>query len=308
VAIKEHALRERTADAVLARAAPWLEKNRDDQLFAFLHFYDVHGPYDAPTNSELGPPPTNGTPLTLPGYWPESDKHITDPVWLEKAYDKEIELVDVELGRVMDALGPRLDNTVFIVTADHGESLTEHGYLFDHGDDLYDASLRVPLLIRYPKGVKAGQRIDCQVGGVDVAATVLDLVGVDDHLPRDGRSRKAWLEGQPCDENAPVVSSTTYGRFVAVPPVAHSLRKPDEKVIVYDDKPVELFDLTADAGETQNLAPSGRSRDAEGAFRALLSTGGAVQGASMDAATCEALKGLGYIEGDAPCGPIGATP
>lgn len=302
-AIKEHALRERPAHQVLDRALPFLRAHAGEQYFAFIHFYDVHGPYDAPGNADLGPPPTDGPALDLPGYWPAEARRVTDPEWLKKAYDKEVELVDDAVAQILEAIGPHLDDTIVVVTADHGESFTEHDYLFDHGDNLYDPSLRIPALYRYPKGVRAGTRIDCQVAGMDLTPTVLALVGVDDGLKRDGHSHAAWLGGEPCDANHPVVASTTYGRFVATPPVAHALRTPVEKVILYDDKPMELFDLAVDPAESTNLAPSGRSRDAEAAFRGLLSTGGAIEGATMDAETCEALKALGYIDGDTPCGP-----
>lgn len=302
VAVKEHALRERSADRVLAHALPWLERHKDEQFFAFIHFYDVHGPYDAPTNGTLGAAPTDGPAMELPPYWPADQRRITSAEYLERAYDEEVKYVDDAVGRIVATLGPVLDDTILVVTADHGESFTEHAPFFDHGDNLYDPSLRIPSIWRFPKAIPAGTRIDCQVAGSDLTPTVLDLLGITDGQTRDAHSRKAWLAGAPCDGAQPVVSSTTYGRFVAVPPVAHALRLPSEKVIVYDDKETELFDLPTDPGEEHNLAPSGRSRDAEAAFRALLSTGGAAHAQDLDPQTCEMLKQLGYIDGDAPCG------
>ena len=159
VAIKEHALRERPAAQVLARAVPWIEAHRDEQMFAFVHFYDAHGPYDQPTNAALGAAPTNGTALPLPAYWPAQDRAITSPEWLTRAYDNELVAVDDAVGRLIAALGPTLDRTIVMVIADHGESLTEHGYYFDHGDNLYDPSLRVPWIVRYPPSAKAGVRV-----------------------------------------------------------------------------------------------------------------------------------------------------
>lgn len=301
VAIKEHALRERSAELVNARAVPWIQANHGNEYFAFVHFYDVHGPYTAPGNKELGPPPTEGTPLTLPPYWPARDRAITSPEWLARAYDKEIEAIDGAVQQIVDAIGPDLDRTILIVTADHGESLTEHDYLFDHGDDLYDPSLRVPFIVRYPPRVKAGTRIDCQVGGVDLTPTLLALVGIPDSLPRDGISRVPALEDGTC-EATPVIASTTSGRFVAIPPVSHALRVPSEKIIVHDDKDAELYDLGTDPGEETNLAPSGRAREAEAALHAILATGGKAQSMSGDAETRAMLEQLGYLE------PSGETP
>lgn len=294
-ALKEHALRERPASQVLARALPWLRAHKDEQFFAFVHFYDIHGPYTDPANARLGPPPTDGTPLGLPPYWPEADQKITDVEWLKKAYDNEIVTVDDAIGQLVAALGDRADDTIIMITADHGESFTEHAYYFDHGDNLYDPSLKVPWIVRYPKAARAGHRVDCQVGGVDLAPTVLELVGLDDGQERDGRSRVNELGGGPCTE-APVASSTTAGRFVEVPPVAHSLRGGGEKLVLHEGEPTRFFDLKTDPGETTNLHPSDRSQQVEQVFRSMLDSGGKVVAAENDAATRAALEALGYLE------------
>lgn len=299
VAIKEHALRERPAAQVLDRALPWLRANRDNEFFAFVHFYDAHGPYEAPSNSALGPPPTDGPALPLPPYWPAPARAITSAEWLTRAYDNEIVLVDDAIGQLLEALGPRLDQTIVIVTADHGESLTEHDYYFDHGDDLFDPSLRVPFIVRFPPVAKAGTRVACQTAGIDVAPTVLALTGVSDSQARAGRARLAELKGEGCTEE-PVVSSTVSGRMVEVPPISHALRARAEKVILADDKPPEAYDLAADPGERQNLYPSERALLAEKALRGLLENKGTVVAAENDAETQSALEALGYLEGTEP--------
>jgi len=294
-AVKEHALRERPAHQVLARALPWLRANRHSEFFAFVHFYDPHGPYEAPANAELGPPPTDGPPLDLPPYWPAPARQITSADWLTRAYDKEIELVDDAIGQLLDALGPRLDNTIVVITADHGESLTEHDYFFDHGDDLYDPSLRIPLIVRWPAGVRAGVRVPCPTAGIDLAPTLLDLVGIQDGQARAGLSRAPELAGGEC-RNTPTVSSTVAGRMVEKPPISHSLRAPAEKLILYEDKGPEFFDLAADPGELQNLFPSPRGEQAKTALDGMIRSGGKVIAAENDAETQRALEALGYIE------------
>ncbi len=296
IAIKEHALRERPADLTLSRAIPWIKANEGGPFFALVHFYDVHGPYDS--HGQLGPPPTDGTPLNLPFYWPAVDRRVTDVTWLEEAYDKEIEYVDAAVGEVVAALGPNLDNTILVVTADHGESFTEHGYLFDHGDNLYDPSLRVPLILRYPAAATAGVRVGCQVGGVDLVPTVLGLLGIDDGVQRDGRSLVPTLKDGTCDSE-PVYSSTVAGRMVEVPPVAHSRRLPEEKIIFYSDKDPEYFDLSNDPGELTSLQ-SGAERDALDQLVHALQSGGTIVGASQDSQTLQMLKALGYLEEKKP--------
>ncbi len=307
VAIKEHALRERSANLTLSRALPWIRAHARSSendatkapMFAFVHFYDVHGPYDP--HGKLGPAPTTGTPLDLPFYWPAKDRAVTDIDWIEQAYDKEVEYVDDAVGQVVAALGPDVDHTLIIVTADHGESFTEHGYLFDHGDNLYDPSLRVPLFVRYPGHATAGVRVPCQVGGVDLVPTVLDLLGVSDGIKRDGRSLVPMLKDGACD-SAPVYSSTVSGRMVADPPVAHSRRLPGEKIIFHSERDPEYFDLTTDPGELSSQS-NGASRDALDALVHALQSGGTLVGASQDSQTLQMLKALGYLQDDKAPGP-----
>jgi arylsulfatase A-like enzyme len=296
VAVKEHALRERDAGRVLTRAERWLRAHREETFFAFVHFYDAHGPYVSGENGALGPPPTDGAPLALPPYWPAAHRRITSTDWLRRAYEGEVRTVDTAVGRLLDALGDRLDDTVVIVTADHGESLTEHGYLFDHGDDLYDPSLRVPLVVRWPGKVRAGAVVDCQVGGVDVAPTLRELVGLGEGpAGSDGVSRAAELRGEPC-RDTPVVASTTAGRFVEKPPVDHALRGQGFKLIDHEAGVDEAFDLTADPGELAPLAPSAELDEQRAAFARVLQTGASPASPDLDAETRRALEQLGYVD------------
>ena len=96
-------------------------------------------------------------------------------------YDGAIAYLDAELDRVLTALQHRgvLDNTLVIVTSDHGEQFGEHG-LFVHANSLYRALLHVPLVLRFPAGVPAGRRIAARVTLRDIPATVIDLLGVKD--------------------------------------------------------------------------------------------------------------------------------
>ncbi len=297
-AVKEHALRERPASRVVARGARWLRAHREETFFAFVHFYDPHGPYEAPPLPGAAPvePPSEGTPLALPAYWPARHRSITSVDYLKAAYAAEVAYVDGAVGVLLEALGPSLDNTIVVVTADHGESLDEHGYLFDHGDDLYDPSLRVPLVVRFPGKVNAGQVVDCQVPGVDLAPTILELLGIDDGIGRDGTSRAPELVGAPC-RDTPLVSSTTAGRFVADPPVDHALRGGGTKLVLKERGAAEFYDLAADPGELRNLWPSPASKAAEALLATMLQNRGATVGPEMDDATRQALESLGYIDG-----------
>ena len=295
VALKDHALRERSASRVLARVLPWLRSHRDQQFYAFVHFYDAHGPYESPGNALLGEPPRQGPPLLLPGYWPPYYRGITDPDWLIRSYDAEIEHVDQAIGQLLDALGSRLDQTVVMVTADHGESLTEHDYAFDHGDHLYDPELLVPWIVRHPASARAGLTVDCQVGGVDLAPTVLELAGITDPHGRDGVSRAPELRGGGCRDR-PVVSSTVSGRATDPPPVDHALRDKGWKYIQRAVGAPLVFDLRNDPGELHPVADNPVGALLGPALAEWIQTGAPAKLPEVDAETRQALEALGYIE------------
>jgi arylsulfatase A-like enzyme len=295
VALRDHALRERPAAQVLARAVPWLRANREGRYFAWVHLYDAHGPYESAHNDELGDAPRSGTPLAkLPAYWPARDRTITSPAWLAMAYDAEIRTVDDAIGALLDALGPELDRTLVVVLADHGESLGEHDVWFDHGDDLYDPVLRIPWIVRYPPLARAGVRVPCQVGAIDLAPTILGIAGVEDATAREGLDRRPELAGAPC-RPTPVVSTTVAGRQVTPPPVDHALRADARKTILHADGRVEHYDNARDPFERVNRDADPVS-DAAAAF--LRGRASAVTGAESDRTTQSLLEALGYV--DAP--------
>ncbi|MBV8757223.1 MAG: sulfatase-like hydrolase/transferase [Deltaproteobacteria bacterium] len=133
------------------------------QSFTWVHYFDPHGPYLRPA----------GAP----------DFGDRD----EDRYDSEIASLDTQIGRLLrelDASG-QLAHTIVVIASDHGEGFGEHGYYF-HGRSLYDDQIRVPLLIAVPGG--AGRVIDAPVSLVDIAPTLLDLVGMSVPSGMNGRS------------------------------------------------------------------------------------------------------------------------
>jgi len=160
--------------------------------------------------------------------------------------------VDDHVGRLLDALDAtgQADNTVVVFTSDHGEMLGSHGNLSK--SVFFEEALRVPLLIRWPAGIRAGTVIGEPVTGADLAPTLLDLAGVGapDHM--HGRSFRAALLGEPC--RAPEFA---YGSLGAGDNLARSFRSSETKLILGRGRP-QLYDLSADPGETRNLLDSGR--------------------------------------------------
>ncbi len=175
----------------------WLDGYGSDRpFFAFLNYFDSHLPY--------GPPAPFDTLFTAPGdrYWAignsrqaalysEEELHQ-----LRASYEEAVAYVDHQVGRLMEALDSRglRNNTIVIVTSDHGEQFGEHGVI-GHSNSLYDPVTRIPLVIADPRSPGlGGRRIAAPVSLRDVPATILDLVGASGGLP--GRSlRGHWMGG-----------------------------------------------------------------------------------------------------------------
>src|SRR5207247_191218 len=116
-------------------ALAWLNRPRDRPFFLFLHLYDVHAPHVAPG--------------------PFAQRFASRP------YDGEVAYVDTQVRRLLEVLEARglAKATLVVLTADHGESLGEHGEE-GHGIFVYDATLHVPLILRLPGRIPAGQVVD----------------------------------------------------------------------------------------------------------------------------------------------------
>ena len=288
-----NALRERDGAVAVHRAKRFLERHEGGQFFLWVHLFDPHAPYEALDADDA---PRVGEALDLPAYWPPYHRGITSTDWLVDAYDAELEKTDALFGELLDALDDSglADSTTVVMVADHGESLTEHGVLFDHGDDLYDPSLLVPLLIREP-GVGA-TRVACQVSTIDIVPTLRALHG----LPvgsEQGRSLVPMLEGEACAD-VPAIASTIAARHVEEPPVDFAWRLPETKYIRHGDmsRPEELYDLTSDPGELFVVEDDEALTHASDRLDALLAGRDLEVDIQLDEADRLMLESLGYLE------------
>lgn len=287
-----NALRERNGDHGIRRALHFLDRNRDGRFFLWVHFFDPHGPYEADAGRDA---PRTGEPLELPGYWPPYHREITDTDWLIGAYDRELEKTDRLTGQLLDRLDELglTERTTVVMTADHGENLVDHGVLFDHGDDLYDPSLLVPLIVRSPQ-VEAN-RVACQVSTLDIVPTLVQVLG----LPPTELPGRSLVSLAPGCEDVPVVSTTVAARHVEDPPIDISYRVPHEKLIRHgaQGREDELFNLLDDPDE---LFPVSDSEQVDEANRRLdtLLDGGELDLVvpEFDTESMEALRALGYVE------------
>jgi len=286
--------RERSATHTIDSALDWMGRHKDQHFGVWIHLFDPHGPYEAPGHAIDGP--TDGKPLALPEYWPDAHKAITDPDWFVEAYKAEVRAVDAAVGRVVAALEEWgvVDETLIVVTADHGESLTEHGYLFDHGDHLYDVSLRVPLIFRWPGKVQADATLSCLVSNQDITPTMLSLLDIPDEHERQGRDLSAVLAGaEPCAGQS-VLATTVSAKYADPPPIDHAIRTHNYKRVQSAKGEVQCFDLEADPGENAIGTPC--PPELAPVMVQMLEWQAGPIASGTDAETTEALRELGYIE------------
>ncbi|MHC5544646.1 sulfatase-like hydrolase/transferase, partial [Singulisphaera rosea] len=166
----------------------WLSRRREPRrpFFAFLNYYDAHAPYLPPQGNppRFGPGPrTMGDFHILVGLWETVDKARLGPHYqqlIRDSYDNCLAYLDRQLGELFETLRTRgvLENTVVIITSDHGEELGEHG-LFEHGESLYRPEIRVPLLVLPARAeAEAPVVVKTPVSLLDLSATIVDMAGL----------------------------------------------------------------------------------------------------------------------------------
>ncbi|MDJ0853386.1 MAG: sulfatase-like hydrolase/transferase [Myxococcota bacterium] len=265
-------LTRRGAD-VTRHGVAFLRENRHRPFFLWLHYYDPHQPFT--------PPPRFAR--ALPNH----------------PYLAEVRLVDHQVGIVVDEIHQLgiADQTILVVTSDHGEGLDEHDEE-THTFFVYDSTMRVPLLFWGPGRIPQG-RVPSLVRLVDVAPTLLDLLGLPPLPTAEGVSlRPLFTEPAGDLELAGYGESfaplSLFGcdplRFVRVGPWKY----------IHKLEP-ELFDVESDPGELRNRADEEPTRVAalRERLQALVGAGGAAAGAeaTLDAETLAQLRALGYMSG-----------
>ncbi len=169
------------------------ERDRDERLFLWVHYFDPHLPYEPPASFAVDPNdeiPLDGKSL------PPGVESLDDLDALIRAYRGEVRYADAELGRLVEGLreAGMLGETALVVTSDHGEGLGDHGRL-DHGWDLFDEQVRVPLLLQAP-GVHPRGRLEGMAQLEDLAPTALALLGLPAPPGLDGLDLSPWLRGE----------------------------------------------------------------------------------------------------------------
>jgi choline-sulfatase len=267
----------RDAALVVRAAAQWIGANRAAPFFAFLHFYDLHTPYTLPQVASLTPSAAG--------------------------YDAELEHVDRALASLRDALvrAGVWDKALVILLADHGESLGDHGET-SHGYFIYESTMHVPLIVRWPAGsARPAAQISEPGGLIDVAPTILDFL----HIAPPPAFRGSSLLRARTDRV--VYGESVYPRDTFGWAALRSIRGGRFKYI--DAPQAELYDLAQDPGERRNLIAS---QPAEARALKLLLAGVAAQSAAaqhsaVSPAAREVLGSLGYTAGAAQPQPAHAA-
>lgn len=286
-------IQERTGRRTVDQVVRWLDdgigtsKSRRP-FFLWVHLFDPHQPYEPPeVDAKASPTP----------------------------YDGEIASADRQVGRLISKLEDRgvLDDTVVLLTSDHGESLGEHGEA-THAIFVYESTVRVPLILRYPRKLPAGVTYRASVAAVDLMPTLIGLAGME-QIPTQGSDLSKALAGT---EDPPV----TYPYSESLHPELEfgmaPLQAMRSKRWTYVRAPrPELYDRARDPHETQNLlasangkvsaAAQARATELDARIAAVAKDserfGLTASASPLDAKTVEMLQALGYMrESDVPSG------
>lgn len=284
------------AETVNREIVTWLdaEAPQDTPWFMFVGYMDPHDPYF--------PHPYDGT-----GYSRAANQH-PDPSEadaLRDLYDGEITYWDEHFGALMDDLRERglYDDTLIVITADHGEEFCEHGG-FWHGTTLYDEQVHVPLFVKLPGNSRAGTHVSHWVQSIDLMPSILAHVGID---------APEGVQGGSLEEG----TTRVYAEESHEGNVLESVRElrdfEELKMIVANPgnprglEPVELYRVADDPGEQDNVAESQREQ-VQGLMSVMeeartQAAEGAVEGTQveMDQESLCQLCEIGYVETEACC-------
>ena len=247
------------AEFVAADVLGWLDERPSDRpFFLYVHTIDPHVPYMPPAEilREYDPDPYDG-PVDF-----GRDRELLEKIKIGRLrvndrdrrrlaalYDGEITYHDTHLAAILDGLERRgvADDTVVVITADHGEEFFDHGSV-GHGHSVFQELLHVPLIVRVPGLTDGDARIEDAVGLVDVAPTVLDVIGRPIPDEMSGRSLLPLLQGAP--EPAPAPRAAVSGFMNGWRTVLIGRHKLVQRTAAH----VSVFDLAADPGEQRDLA------------------------------------------------------
>ncbi len=266
----------------IEHALAWLDEPRDQPFFLWVHLFEPHDPY---------------TP-------PEPYRSL----YPDRPYDAEVAYADALVGLLREGLESRgvMDDSVFVLTSDHGEGLGQHGEGF-HGYFIYDSTVHVPLVLRLPFGEFEGRVVDEAVSHVDILPTVLSIVGQEVPAEAQGVDLLPLILGREPAPAREVYTESYYSLYHYNWAPLRSIRTESEKFIETTNP--ELYLLREDAHEENNVLLQERElarslRDRLLAYYRDLKSSGERPGGrpDLDTETLAQLRALGYLAGRASGG------
>jgi arylsulfatase A-like enzyme len=286
----------------------WLQTTKEHEpFFMFLHYFDVHYDYSPPPPFDTMFDPDYTGKITGRNF--HADRRIRagmparDLEHLLALYDGEIRFTDGYVGRVLDLLAQlgHADDTIVVLTSDHGDEFFEHGDK-GHHRTLYEEVLHVPLVVAWPGHLPAGRVVNEPVSIVDIVPTILDLAGLPAPPSVEGQSLVPLLEGAKPERERELVAE------LYVKPNLNlqvAVRRADHKLIQSLNFPHrETYDLADDPHERQPGTPDATTVALGADLARWLAGTWAAHGAlqaerravSLDQGHIEALRALGYVE------------
>jgi arylsulfatase A-like enzyme len=253
----------RWAPEINQSALDWIDQDSRHPFYVFVNYFDVHAPYISPDRGMFSNIPNPGGLVntdwtTADIYNPKTPEQVQGEI---DAYDGGIYYTDQQIQNLLDELDQRgvLDNTIVIITSDHGEMFGEHG-LWEHHNSLYKPVIHVPLIIWDPGTVPQGIRIPTAVSNVSLPVTVLDILGYKDQMDFPGpslvdlwtnpNSAAQWPD--PIAEMAE--SSWVNPNHLSINGDMVSVISDDWQYIEHEINGVELYDMNNDPDQLDNLA------------------------------------------------------
>ncbi len=303
------------AENVFKEAGDWIEQHKGERFFAYVQTIDPHVPYDPPEQflsmykkgeytGQVSPRKTPDLLAEAKRVPPKVTFNAADKQYIKDLYDAEVSYHDHYLGVFVERLKKLglYEDTIFVITSDHGEEMDEHGS-WGHGHTVYQDLLWVPYIVRFPGVVPAGKRISQAVSTMTIFPTVVEAAGITVPTTVEAQSVLPWLRGAP-PPAVPVAFSDFLDdrRVIRAGRYKHILRGLNET----------MFDLSADPEEQKELNRSkypiasrytasllGQFLGASDRRNWLIGNQGTgtkleQENAAIDETLREQLKGLGY--------------
>jgi len=276
-----------TAGTINDELLDWLDDSGERPFFAYLNYFDAHVPrlVPAPYDRSFGNPDARHLDqiqyslnhADLRGwlsYGPEEMQTEVD------AYDSGIAYMDAQLGQLLDSLRARhlLDNTIVVVTSDHGELFGEHG-VAGHGTSVYREAVEVPLIVTAPGRVPRGRVVQQAVSLRDLPATLLNLAGQPDPVDFPGQSLARFIASDSVVADSVLVELGPQGdrQIVRFPKIGTGMRAvfmDGNEYIRNGDGTEELYAFPGDVQQRHDLVGGAVGAALLPAFRAAVDTVG----------------------------------